>query len=294
MDFELALADAISEATAARFEISARHAVAGGSINRAERVDGRDGRRYFVKINEPRMRSMFAAERAGLIEIAAGPGPRVPRPIALGGYSDGAFLVLEFVPLHRATRRSGERLGQELAAMHRRVGRCFGWSRDNTIGTTAQSNPPSTDWVDFLRRHRLGRQFSLAAGNGYGAALAAHERLLADLDMFFTDYRPCPSLLHGDLWSGNQAVDGEGAPVVFDPAVYYGDRETDIAMSELFGGFPASFEPAYREAWPLDPGYQVRRTLYNLYHVLNHLNLFGESYLGQARTMLSRLLAEGA
>jgi fructosamine-3-kinase len=115
---------------------------------------------------------------------------------------------------------------------------------------------------------------------------------LASLDVFFSDHRPRPSLLHGDLWSGNAGVDRGGTPVIFDPAVYYGDRETDLAMTELFGGFPGQFYEAYVETWPLEPGYEVRKILYNLYHVLNHLNIFGSGYLHQARTMLNRLLGE--
>lgn len=287
-----ALARAITEATGARFEPVGRRSVAGGCINRAECVIGRDARSYFVKLNGPGARAMFEAERAGLHEIAAGPGPRVPTPIAVGTTSSEAFLVLEFVELGPATERSGERLGRELAAQHRRSAARFGWSRDNTIGATPQANAPSSDWVDFLRGRRLAPQFRLAVEHGYGAELAAHERLLADLDRFFAGYRPAPSLLHGDLWGGNQAADERGRPVVFDPAVYYGDREADLAMTELFGGLPGSFAGAYREAWPLDEGYRVRRTLYNLYHVLNHLNLFGASYLGEARRMLAGLVAE--
>ena len=147
----------------------------------------------------------------------------------------------------------------------------------------------------FLRERRLGFQLDLAAANGYRGRLQARgEQLLERLGQFFSHYRPKPSLLHGDLWGGNHAADAKNQPVIFDPAVYYGDRESDLAMTELFGGFSAEFHAAYRDAYPLDPGYAVRKTLYNLYHVLNHLNLFGAGYKSQAETMVDRLLSETA
>jgi fructosamine-3-kinase len=176
--------------------------------------------------------------------------------------------------------------------MHRTARDHFGWDRDNTIGSTPQHNAPCGEWVTFWREHRLGFQLDLAARQGYGGRLQKlGERLLADLTGLI-DHDPRPSLLHGDLWGGNIGYDREGNPVIFDPAVYYGDREADLAMTELFGGFGSGFYAAYEEAWPLDPGYSVRKTLYNLYHILNHLNLFGSGYLGQAQTMTERLLAE--
>jgi len=181
--------------------------------------------------------------------------------------------------------------GRRLAALHRHTGDGFGWHRDNTIGATPQPNDAAGDWIDFYRHRRLAFQLSLAARRGLGRrALAKGERILDRLPGFFPGYRPDPSLLHGDLWGGNYGY-ADGQPVLFDPAVYHGDREADLAMTELFGGFPAEFHAAYRETWPLDPGYPVRRTLYNLYHVLNHYNLFGGGYAGQAERMLDELLA---
>jgi fructosamine-3-kinase len=144
-----------------------------------------------------------------------------------------------------------------------------------------------------LRDQRLGFQLRLAAQNSLGTKLQRlGELLLANLEGFFPGYRPPASLLHGDLWGGNAAFAISGEPVVFDPAVYYGDREADLAMTELFGGFDSRFYAAYREAWPLDPGYGTRKTLYNLYHILNHANLFGGGYVSQTENMLQRLLAE--
>ena len=176
--------------------------------------------------------------------------------------------------------------------MHRTTRAEFGWVRDNTIGATPQPNTPDPDWVRFWARQRLGFQLALAARNGHGGALQRlGETLLGRLPDLL-DHAPAPSLLHGDLWGGNLGYMRDGEPVIYDPAVYYGDREADLAMTELFGGFGGDFYAAYREAWPLDPGYASRRDLYNLYHVLNHLNLFGGGYLGQALNLLGRLLAQ--
>jgi fructosamine-3-kinase len=180
-------------------------------------------------------------------------------------------------------------LGRALAALHRVTAHEHGWSRDNTIGATPQANAPCGDWAEFWRERRLGFQLRLAAANGH--RLAQGERLMEKLPAFFSGYRPAPSLLHGDLWAGNAAATAAGEPVVFDPAVYYGDREADMAMTELFGGFPRSFYEAYGSEYPLDAGYAVRRDLYNLYHVLNHLNLFGGGYRSQAERMIGQLLA---
>ncbi len=193
----------------------------------------------------------------------------------------------------RVSNGGAEAFGAGLAAMHRCTSEKFGWKRDNTIGATPQINKYTSGWVQFWREHRLGYQLQLARVNGHtGKLQVLGEKLMAKLDSFFPGPDPAASLLHGDLWSGNYSFDSAGQPVLFDPAVYYGDRETDIAMTELFGGFPAVFYAAYRESYPLDPGYDIRKTLYNLYHILNHLNLFGGGYRHQAEQMMGRLLAE--
>ncbi len=195
--------------------------------------------------------------------------------------------------LPRMPAATDELLGQQLAAMHRTTTNEFGWRRNNTIGSTPQINIGEQDWVMFYREQRLRFQLDLANEHGYGGDLLRHgELLLEKLPVFFASYQPVPSLLHGDLWGGNHAVLHDDTPVIFDPAVYYGDREADLAMTELFGGFGSGFYAAYREAWPLDPGYRIRRDLYNLYHVLNHLNLFGGGYRGQAEQLIDRLLSE--
>ncbi|MBU1190566.1 MAG: fructosamine kinase family protein [Gammaproteobacteria bacterium] len=289
MDIWQLIGEDIFNATGIRLR-DGRASIGGGDINQAVRLQG-EGRDFFVKTNTARGLAMFEAEVAGLRELAASNTVRVPEPICCGVANGHAYLVMEFLNFSR----SGDAalLGRQLAAMHRVSRKDFGWDRDNTIGSTPQINTSHNDWVAFWRERRLRFQFDLARDNGCSGNLSRHgEELLDGLDSFFSDYRPQPALLHGDLWSGNHGYLRDGAPVIFDPAVYYGDREADIAMTELFGGFSADFYAGYREAWPLDAGYGVRKHLYNLYHVLNHFNMFGGSYQGQAQQMCERLLAE--
>jgi fructosamine-3-kinase len=281
---------AISAATDKEFRSASSRPLGGGCINQAYVLEG-SGQRYFVKTNRAELAGMFAAEALGLAELEAARALRVPHPVASGTAGSEAFLVLEYLQLGGSGDSAA--LGRGLALQHRKIADAFGWSQDNTIGSTPQSNTRAADWPTFLRNQRLGFQLRLAAQNSLGAKLQQlGERLLANLEGFFSAYRPPASLLHGDLWGGNAAFSISGEPVVFDPAVYYGDREADLAMTELFGGFSANFYAAYRESWPLDPGYGTRKTLYNLYHILNHANLFGGGYVGQAENMLQRLLAE--
>ncbi len=288
------LSERISAAIGCTFNIKSSHLVSGGCINTAYRLQG-NGQNYFVKLNAASKLPMFEAEAAGLQEIAKTETIKVPRPICWGKTDQQAYLVLEYLSLSHADDRIMEMLGRQLAVLHRAVQPYFGWHRDNTIGSTPQINNPCQDWVAFWRQYRLDFQLNLAVKNGYGNRLQDRgERLLAGLADFFCNYRVTPSLVHGDLWAGNVASHTKAAPVIFDPAVYYGDRETDLAMTELFGGFSPRFYHAYQESFALDHGYRVRRTLYNLYHILNHLNLFGRSYLTQAERMLDNLLAEAA
>lgn len=202
---------------------------------------------------------------------ALGAVVRVPRILDHGP----DFILLERLDL----RRDGDwsALAQMLATLHRETGPRFGWHRDNWIGGTPQINTWHDDWADFFLECRLRPQASRAGLE------------LPDLRLL-ENHRPQPSLLHGDLWSGNAGFIDEG-PVIFDPAVYYGDREADLAMTELFGGFPREFYSAYRKIYPLDAGYETRKHLYNLYHLLNHLNLFGSGYLAQVQRTLGLLHA---
>lgn len=248
---------------------------------------------WFVKTKVDAL-NMFIAEAEGIKALAKCQAVRVPTVLGTGVDGSEAFLVMEWLPLGRKTQHGAACMGESLARQHRFSAEYFGWQRSNFIGATPQFNAPIRSWMEFFRNYRLGFQLRLAAENGYRGALQDEcAKLLDNLSDFFTGYAPAPSLLHGDLWGDNWGVLASGEPVCFDPAVYYGDREADLAMTELFGGFPQAFYAAYDAAWPLDDGYTVRRDLYNLYHVLNHLNLFGDRYLSQARrtvaTLLSRL-----
>jgi protein-ribulosamine 3-kinase len=286
--FHNELAAAISHATGAAFSACRVQPLHGGDISQSFRL-GDGTRSFFVKTQCAARLTMFEAEAAGLGELDAANAVRVPRVVCHGIAAGQAYLVLEYLPL--GAQGDAARLGRQLAQQHRVGAAQFGWVRDNWIGATPQPNDRHADWVDFWRTRRLGFQLQRAAGNGYGGALQRDgETLLAHLDAFFDGYTPVPSLLHGDLWGGNHGFLPEGTPVLFDPAVYFGDRECDLAMSELFGGFAPDFHAAYREAWPPDAGYAVRKSLYNLYHVLNHANMFGGGYAAQAARMIAQLL----
>ena len=232
---------------------------------------------------------MFEAEAEGLAEIAATKTIRVPRVLDCGIRDGQAYIELERLDLAHAGKHVEQKLGEQLAAMHRCTADQYGWHRDNTIGMTPQVNTRSDDWVEFFRERRLLFQLKLAERNGFTGELQTLGMQLAEsLDTLFDRYEPEASLLHGDLWGGNWgAVDGE--PVIFDPAVYYGDRETDIAMTQVFGGFGRSFYDAYQSAWPMHEGFERRNWLYQLYHILNHLNLFGSGYLGRSLELLRKL-----
>ncbi len=263
--------------------------VGGGDISAAWRLDAADGP-VFLKTGPASSYEMFSAEAEGLAELAAADAIRVPEVVAFGVAGDTAYAAFEWLDFGRPGPDTERKLGERLAALHRTTRQRFGWHRDNTIGLTPQPNDRTDDWVTFLRDQRLGFQLRLAADNGYTGALQERGgRLLDRLGVYFEGYAPRASLLHGDLWGGNWgSCDGE--PVVFDPAVYYGDRESDLAMTRLFGGFGRAFYDAYEAAWPLAPGHRERNDLYQLYHVLNHLNLFGSGYLGRARDLISKLL----
>lgn len=269
--------------------------VGGGCINSAYTVQT-DTRTVFIKINRASRVSMFEAEAEGLRELGRCHSIRVPEPLCWGTAGSDAYLVMEWLTVG-GSGNAGQ-FGEALADMHRitQVNNDkprYGWHRKNTIGSTAQNNDYEEDWQVFWVKHRLGFQLDLAGQKGADSQLLTQgERLKNSVGAFFAGNTPEASLLHGDLWSGNYAYDQSGQPVIFDPAVYFGDRETDLAMTELFGGFPADFYAAYQSAYPLDPGYKTRKTLYNLYHILNHFNLFGGGYLSQARGMINRLLSE--
>ena len=285
------IARQIADATGRPFVPRTTRNIGGGCINGATMLS--DGKQHwFVKQNQASLLAMFEAEADGLAAMAETNSIRVPRPLCTGIADGQAFIVMEYIPLGGRGARSGALAGERLATMHRATQACFGWHRDNTIGSTPQPNQQDPDWPSFWRRQRLGFQLDLAARNGYRGRLAERGALLLERLPALLDHAPMPSLLHGDLWGGNMGIADDGSPVIFDPACYYGDREADIAMTELFGGFGADFHAAYNAAWPMDAGYRTRKLLYNLYHVINHLNLFGGGYGRQAEAMIDQLLAQ--
>ena len=280
----------IREVTQTDFEIKHHRSVGGGSINQAYAVSSGD-HAYFVKLNAASGLLMFEAEARGLVQMAKTRTIKVPQPICWGITESTAYLVLEWLDFGYGNHAAWEMMGHNLAAMHRVTSdRGFGWDIENTIGSTPQPNPWTEDWFTFFRDHRLGHQFRLARGRG--GHFPQENELMDALPKLLVGHDPQPSLLHGDLWSGNAAITQLQEPVILDPATYFGDRETDLAMTELFGSFPKEFYRAYNAAWPLSNGYTLRKTLYNLYHVLNHFNQFGSGYEGQANRMITQLVRD--
>lgn len=292
---ETALIEAIAGVTGSPATIAQISEVGGGSISRAFRLQTANAH-YFLKLNTAEHDEMVAAEADGLEALNACNSVRVPRVLAHGTCGPNAYLLLEYLEL-RPLRDgdAGRAAGLALADLHRMEGRHFGWHRDNFIGSTPQCNAERDDWPGFYANRRLKPQLELARHKGmHGRLIANGERLIENLPAVFSGHTPEASLLHGDLWSGNAALDDTGRLALFDPAIHYGDRESDLAMMQLFGGFPVSLFAAYEEAWPLASGFEQRRTLYQLYHVLNHMNLFGGGYQEQAERMIESLQAEVA
>ena len=291
-----AIAEWLSEQLGRRFESQPAETVHGGSIHHCVRWAAR-GDDAFVKLAEAGALAAFEAEVDGLEALRAARALRVPEVLAIGVTAGHAVLALEWLDLSPqvADRSSVQtRLGEGLAAQHRVTGPTFGWHRDNTIGATPQPNAADDDWMRFFQQHRLGHVLDLAVARGLPSGTVERGRALIErCPELFAGYRPVPSLLHGDLWGGNWSAHALTCePVVFDPAVYRGDREADLAMTHLFGGFGPDFYAAYGAQWPLNSGADTRRPLYNLYHVLNHFVLFGGGYARQAEAMIGRLLAE--
>ncbi|WP_216910626.1 fructosamine kinase family protein [Synechococcus sp. CCY 0621] len=284
--------------------------VGGGCIHSAWCLDLMDGSRLFAKTNAASALPLLEAEAEGLqaLAVAAGEhGPLVPVPLACGLSGPVAILVLSWLDLEgggsAAQVPQWRRLGAALAGLHRhsltltcaagdRGGASFGWHRDNVIGAIPQRNGWDDDWGRFFVERRLAPQLEHLASSG--TPLRQAQALLERAGQWLADHRPDACLVHGDLWSGNAAITSGGQGAIFDPAVYRGDREVDLAMARLFGGFPEAFFEGYTEAWPLPAGHEFRRDLYNLYHVLNHANLFGGSYLGQGQGEIKKLLSRGA
>jgi fructosamine-3-kinase len=299
MTIWLEISKQITQTTGKQFEIVDRSAISGGCINQAYLVSNVGGAsslehraRYFVKLNRSTLVAMFEAEATGLLAIAATETIKVPTVICWGVAGDQSYLVLEYLELAAdPIPDHWNQMGRDLATLHRSQtspNSKFGWHTDNTIGLTPQVNTWETDWATFFTNHRIGYQLQIAQRKGGHFPKAAE--LIAKIPELLANYHPKPSLVHGDLWSGNASFTTDGIPVIFDPATYWGDREVDVAMAALFGGFPNAFYQGYADVYPLDPDYSTRKLLYDLYHILNHYNLFGGNYQGQANNMIDRLL----
>lgn len=271
--------------------------VGGGCINRAVCLLNHK-HKYFLKYNPHPFPGMFEAEASGLRLMRETGAVRVPQVLSVGPAEQGspAFLLLEWLePSNKPVFGDSQyRLGQQLASMHKNPSghakKQYGLGMDNYIGSTPQINTWKDNWVDFFRDCRLGYQRDLAIKNGKmpGARLKKLDDVISHLENFIGDRAlVLPSLIHGDLWGGNIQHAGEGYALI-DPAVYFGDHEAELAFTELFGGFSAAFYRGYAEVYPIDPGYKTRKDLYNLYHLLNHLNLFGESYGSQVDAVLRK------
>ncbi len=269
--------------------------VSGGSIHQAWKVEAESGQSFFIKTNQSNKLHTLEAEALGLAALGEHISPdnplRIPQVYTTGSNQAYAWLILEFIAFGRSTPTSQAELGKGLAMLHQHTATQFGFEADNVIGESLQTNAWTSDWTSFWEEQRLGTQFELAKTHGFYAHIATQaENLIHALPDLLAAHHPKPSLLHGDLWGGNAACDNQGKPIIFDPAVYYGDRECDLAMTELFGGFSADFYAAYNDVYPLDDGYAQRKDLYNLYHILNHANLFGGGYIMQSKSMMQQLL----
>ncbi|MDB9319293.1 fructosamine kinase family protein [Nodularia spumigena] len=278
----------ISQVTGERFQTQHKRSVSGGCINQGYAVA--DGNlTYFVKLNQASQVAMFEAEALGLKEMLATNTILVPKPICWGTAGNSSYIVLEWLEMGGSNSKSCQEMGRKLAQMHKATSnKGFGWQINNTIGSTPQINTWTADWAEFYTQHRLNYQFQLARRRG--GSFPKQEQLLAAIPELLANHQVQPSLVHGDLWGGNAGYTVSGKPVIFDPATYFGDREVDIAMTELFGGFSAGFYQGYHEVFPLNAGYEQRKTLYNLYHILNHFNLFGGGYASQANGMIEKIL----
>ncbi len=288
-EIELQLSNTINQS----IHFTKSEILSGGCINQAWKITDNNDRQYFIKTNSPALENMFIAEANALQELAKNHCIRTPQVITYGHTKELSYLILEYILLRPTVDQ--KKLGEQLSQMHQfpHAFKMFGWTQNNYIGSTPQSNKVHDDWTTFWRDERLLYQLKLAKNKGYSTkAYDAGLKLAESLPLLFTGYSLTPSLLHGDLWGGNCACDMNENPVIYDPAIYYGDREADIAMTELFGGFNLDFYNAYESSYALDSGYKTRKTLYNLYHILNHFNLFGAGYAIQAENMTKQLLSE--
>jgi protein-ribulosamine 3-kinase len=267
-------------------EIIFRQSVGGGCINNGQRLKTSRGTSFFLKTNPGAPADMFVREAEGLYALHAASGPRVPRPFLWGE----EFILMEDLSPAAPNKNYWVDFGRKMADLHHVVSYQFGFEHANYIGSTPQPNHFSKDGYSFYAEHRLLYQVRLARRKGL-LSRKDEEGVEAVALRLPELVPPQPaSLLHGDLWSGNAISDEKGRPAIIDPAVYYGWAEADLAMTDLFGTFPAAFYQAYVELRPLEKGYRDRFDIYNLYHLLNHVNLFGSGYLHQVHNVLRKYL----
>lgn len=267
--------------------------VSGGDIHQAFLISI-GNKKFFLKVNAVQYSGVLQSEYASLQQLCDLYPSAYPKPIKFFEIEHESMLLMEWMNLTVHNQESAHHLGEKLAIQHRIEHENYGWFADNYIGLTLQKNEWQLNWGDFYKEQRLLPQLELAKANGASKQLLLSSDLLLDRleqNLLPRDYRPVKSLLHGDFWSGNTAKLDDGTAVLFDPAPYFGDRETDLAMTELFGGFAPEFYAAYQANYPLEPEYQQRKKLYQLYHVLNHFNLFGSGYESQAISLVGQCLA---
>jgi protein-ribulosamine 3-kinase len=278
----------LSQKTGADISIRSISSLSGGSINNAYRLET-NADTYFMKYNRASAYpGMFQQEARGLELLLKAKAIRVPEVIAYGEAGNDTFILLEYLDSSGKGSHFWEDFAHNLAALHKNTSDQFGLDHDNYIGSLKQYNDVKDRWVDFFIVQRLLVQMDLAGNSGLMPASTrqAFERLFKRLDEIFP-IEP-PSLIHGDLWGGNFMVDEKGKAAIIDPAVYYGFREMDIGMSQLFGGFDSAFYTAYNNAWPMEPGWRERIDICNLYPLMVHVNLFGTGYLGSVDAILQR------
>lgn len=272
--------------------IDSASSLSGGCISNAFKILTASGKKYFLKINETAGNDMFVKEAHGLTELKNANAIRTPEVINY----DNEFILLEFIDSGRISRDMFENFGINFAKLHQFKGEYFGFFEDNYIGSNVQKNlsddESKNNWIKFYFEKRILFQLKLAEKKGYATndLIKAVSKLSDKINDIIGSSLEPPSLLHGDLWSGNFMIDDNGNACIIDPAVYYGHREADLAMTKLFGGFNSEFYEAYNEYYPLKEGFEYRENIYKLYHVLNHLNLFGSGYYSQAISLIKYYL----
>ena len=286
------LTEKIHELYGNNVSISSQRSVGGGCINDTAALQLSNGETIFLKKNNLSHPQMFEAEAQGLKHLICEGGPRVPKPLACFKDNAHQYLLLEFLSTGSRVSDYWEQFGRQLAHMHKTVRSSeFGFDIDNFIGATPQTNEYHSNWLIFFREMRLEPQIKMAASYLGGGLRKKLNQLLDNLDQFIPDHSEDASIIHGDLWTGNAMTGPKGEPVIIDPATYYGHREAEIAMTQLFGSFGGRFYDAYNEYWPMGSGWEDRMDLYNLYHMLNHVNLFGSGYVGSVSSIVNRYVS---